>query len=261
MTFFEKIRLGFKSFSKAHQFIKQHRLWHFVYIPGIINAILFFLFINWVTSSITEWIDGVFSFDCDDGGVLGWFCSIFSFLTGFLEYFIRWMLYAALIGVYLFIYKSIILLLYSPVLAYLIEVVEKKHKGIDTPFKLEQFLKDTVRGIVLATRGILLEGLIIIIIALFILAFVPIINIIQPILMWLVSSYFLGVSMLDYALERKGLNVKESIIYSKQNKSLASSIGSVFQLVFLIPAIGWMVAPTYSAVAAYFAVDELDKGK
>jgi CysZ protein len=258
MTFFEKIGLGFKSFSKAHQFIKQHRLWHFVYIPGIINAILFFLFINWVTSSITEWIDGVFSFDCDDG-VLGWFCSIFSFLTSFLEYFIRWMLYAALIGVYLFIYKSIILLLYSPVLAYLIEVVEKKHKGIDTPFKLEQFLKDTVRGIVLATRGILLEGLIII--ALFILAFVPIINIIQPILMWLVSSYFLGVSMLDYALERKGLNVKESIIYSKQNKSLASSIGSVFQLVFLIPAIGWMVAPTYSAVAAYFAVDELDKGK
>ena len=207
----------------------------------------------------TEWIDGVFSFDCDDGGVLGWFCSIFSFLTGFLEYFIRWMLYAALIGVYLFIYKSIILLLYSPVLAYLIEVVEKKHKGIDTPFKLEQFLKDTVRGIVLATRGILLEGLIII--SLVILAFVPIINIIQPILMWLVSSYFLGVSMLDYTLERKGLNVKESIIYSKQNKSLASSIGSVFQLVFLIPAIGWMVAPTYSAVAAYFAVDELDKGK
>ena len=257
MAFFEKIGLGFKSFSTAHQFIKQHRLWHFVYIPGIINAIFFFLFINWVTSNITEWVDGVFGFDC--GGVLGWFCSIFSFLTGFLEYFIRWMLYTALIGVYLFIYKSIILLLYSPVLAYLIEVVEKKHKGIDTPFKLEQFLKDTVRGIVLATRGILLEGLIII--ALLIMTFVPIINIIQPILMWLVSSYFLGVSMLDYALERKGLNVKESIIYSKKNKSLASSIGSVFQVVFLIPAIGWMVAPTYSAVAAYFAVDELDKGK
>ena len=55
--------------------------------------------------------------------------------------------------------------------------------------------------------------------------------------------------------------VAKAEIYSKQNKSLASSIGSVFQLVFLIPAIGWMVAPTYSAVAAYFAVDELDKGK
>ena len=258
MTFFEKLRLGFKSFSKAHQFIKQHRLWHFVYIPGVVNAIFFLLFINWVTSSITEWVDGIFSFDCDDS-FLGWFCSIFSFLTNFLEYFIRLMLYTALIGVYLFIYKSIILLLYSPVLAYLIEVVDKKHKGIDTPFKLEQFLKDSVRGIVLATRGILLEGLIII--ALIIMAFVPIINIIQPILMWLVSSYFLGVSMLDYALERKGLNVKESIIYSKQNKSLASSIGSVFQLVFFIPAIGWMLAPTYSAIAAYFAVDELDKGK
>ena len=156
MTFFEKLRLGFKSFSKAHQFIKQHRLWHFVYIPGVVNAIFFLLFINWVTSSITEWVDGIFSFDCDDS-FLGWFCSIFSFVTNFLEYFIRLMLYTALIGVYLFIYKS--------------------------------------------------------------------------------------------------------IIYSKQNKSLASSIGSVFQLVFFIPAIGWMLAPTYSAIAAYFAVDELDKGK
>lgn len=258
MTSLEKIGLGFRSFSKAHKFIKQYRLWHFVFIPGIINAIFFLLFINWVTSNITEWVDGIFSFDCGDG-ILGWFCSLFSFLTSFLEYFIRWILYTALIGVYLFVYKSIILLLYSPVLAYLIEVVDKKHRGIDTPFKLEQFLKDTVRGIVLATRGILLEGLVVI--ALLIMAFVPIINIIQPILMWLVSSYFLGVSMLDYALERKGLNVKESIIYSKKNKSLASSIGSVFQLVFLVPAIGWMVAPTYSAVAAYFAVEELDKEK
>lgn len=258
MTFLEKIGLGFRSFSKAHKFIKQYRLWHFVFIPGIINAIFFLLFINWVTSNITEWVDGIFSFDCGDG-ILGWFCSLFSFLTSFLEYFIRWILYTALIGVYLFVYKSIILLLYSPVLAYLIEVVDKKHRGIDTPFKLEQFLKDTVRGIVLATRGILLEGFVVI--ALLIMAFVPIINIIQPILMWLVSSYFLGVSMLDYALERKGLNVKESIIYSKKNKSLASGIGSVFQLVFLVPAIGWMVAPTYSAVAAYFAVEELDKEK
>jgi hypothetical protein len=39
---------------------------------------------------------------------------------------------------------------------------------------------------------------------------------------------------------------------------LATGIGSVFQLVFLIPFLGWMFAPTYSVVAAYFAVEELE---
>jgi TRAP-type mannitol/chloroaromatic compound transport system permease small subunit len=54
------------------------------------------------------------------------------------------------------------------------------------------------------------------------------------------------------------MNVRESIIYSKKHKSLATGIGSVFQLVFLIPFLGWMFAPTYSVVAAYFAVEELE---
>ena len=63
--------------------------------------------------------------------------------------------------------------------------------------------------------------------------------------------------MHDYTLEKRGMNVKESINYTKKNKSLAAGIGSVFQLIFLIPFLGWMIAPTYSVIAAYFAVDEL----
>lgn len=256
MGFSTKVSIAFKSFGVANSFIAKHKLWAFIVIPGIINVALFYFSFNWFIDSVSGWITSLLELECGDGA-FSWFCSSFNSISGFFAFFIRWILYFAFIGIYLYVYKNLILLIYSPVLAYLIELVEKKHKGINEPFKLEQFLKETVRGVILAIRGLLVEGLVIIV--LFILAFIPIINLIQPVLMWLVSAYFLGVSMLDYTLERKGYNVRESINYSKKHKSLATGIGSVFQLVFLIPFVGWMIAPTYSVVAAYFAVEELDK--
>jgi len=255
MTISKKIGIAFRSFGSANRFIKKHNLWHFVYIPGVLNIFLFYFSFNWFIGGVANWVSGIFDLDCEDG-YFTWLCYGISAIAGFLEVFVKWFLYVAFIGLYLSIYKSILLIMYSPVLAYLVEIVEKKHKGIDEPFKMQQFIQDTVRGIILAIRGLFVEGLAVI--ALFIMAFIPIINIIQPFLLWLVSAYFLGVSMLDYTLERKGMNVRESIIYSKKHKSLATGIGSVFQLVFLIPFLGWMFAPTYSVVAAYFAVEELE---
>lgn len=255
MNAFEKIGVAFRSYGSAHRFIKKHKLWHFVYIPGILNIILFYFTFNWFISSVASWVAGIFEMDCEDG-TMAWFCLFVSSVAILLKFFVKLFLYAAFIGVYLTVYKSLLLIIYSPVLAYLIEIVDKKHLGVDEPFRMQQFIKDTVRGIVLAVRGLLVESLAVIV--LFIMAFIPIINWIQPILLWIVIAYFLGVSMMDYTLERKGLNVRESINYSKKHKSLSIGIGSVFQLVFLIPFIGWMIAPTYSAVAAYFAVEELN---
>lgn len=252
----KKLFIAFKSFGTANSFISKHKLWAFIIIPGLLNVALFYFSFHWFINNVSDWITNLFEMECADGS-FSWLCITFTNLVGFLSFFIRWVLYFAFIGVYLYIYKNLILLIYSPVLAFLVELVERKDKGINEPFKLEQFLKETVRGIILAARGLLVEGLVVIV--LFVLAFIPIINLVQPILMWLVSAYFLGVSMIDYTLERKGYNVRDSINYSKRHKSLATGIGSVFQLVFLIPFVGWMIAPAYSVVAAYFAVEELDK--
>lgn len=252
----KKISIAFKSFGTAHSFIGEHKLWKFIVIPGLLNVAIFYLSFSWFLSNVSDWVTSFLEFDCGDGS-FSWICTSLSAITGLLSFFIRWILYGTFIGFYLYLYKNFILFIYSPVLAYLVEIVERKHKGIKEPFKLEQFLKETVRGIILAARGLLVEGLVVVV--LFILAFIPIVNMVQPILLWLVSAYFLGVSMIDYSLERKGLNVSDSIIYNKRHKSLATGIGSVFQLVFLIPFVGWMIAPTYSVVAAYFAVEGLEK--
>ena len=67
--------------------------------------------------------------------------------------------------------------------------------------------------------------------------------------------------MMDYSLERKQLTAKSSVDYIKSNKSMAMGIGSVFQLMCFVPVIGWMFAPTYAAVAAYFSIEELERIK
>ena len=258
MTISQKIGIAFRSFGRANNFIKKHNLWHFVYLPGILNIVLFYFSFNWFIGSVASWVTGIFDLDCESEH-FRWLCYSISTIASLLEFFVKWFLYVAFIGLYLSVYKSVLLIMYSPVLAYLVELVEKKHKGIDEPFRMEQFIKDTVRGIVLAIRGLFAEGLAVLF--LFIMAFVPIINIVQPVLLWLVGAYFLGVSMLDYTLEKKGMNVSDSIKYSKKNKSLVIGIGTVFQLVFFIPFLGWMFAPSYSVVAAYFAVEELENIK
>jgi len=250
----QNLSVVFRSYLSANRFIRENNLWHFVYIPGIINIILFYFSFNWFISSVETWIKGIFEFSCQDA-YIPWLCSVLSVSTVLLNFLVKWFLHIAFIGLYLSIYKSILLVIYSPVLAYLVDILEKKYRGVKEPFRMEQFIKDVVRGIVLAIRGLFLEG--VAVLGLFLLALIPIVNLIQPIIIWFLSAYFLGVSMLDYTLEKKGMNIKESIIYTKKNKSLAFGIGTIFQLIFLIPFLGWMIAPTYSVIAAYFAVDKL----
>lgn len=253
-----KLGIAFYSFKTAHSFLKKHNLRRFIIIPGILNILLFYFSFNWFLDNVSEWVLGFFDLDCSNiDGFWSWICAFVSSTAGVFEVILKYFLYASFVGIYLFLYKNLILFIYSPVLAYLIEIVEKKDKGINAPFRMEQFIKETVRGLILALRSLFVEGIVFFILLLMI--FVPIINLFQPLLIWIVSAYFLGVSMLDYTLERKGYNIKESINYSKKNKSLAVGIGSVFQVMFIVPFVGWMVAPTYTVVAAYFAVNQLEK--
>ena len=126
-------------------------------------------------------------------------------------------------------------------------------------FYLQQFINDIVRRMKLALRNTLLELLCVVLILL--ITLIPIINLFQPIIFWMLSAYFIGFSMMNYSLEIRQLTVKSSVSYIKRNKSIATGIGSVFQLMYFVPIIGWMFAPRYAAVAAYFTIEELERLK
>lgn len=172
----------------------------------------------------------------------GWLVKSLGFLIAFGARFI-------LFYIYTLVYKNIVLIIMSPMLAFLSERVEELYLGKSYPFHVGQFIKDVLRGIRIAFRNLIRELFAIALATLFL-------GPLSPIVAFLVESYYYGFSMIDYSNERRKLTVKQSIAYIHRNRGMALGNGLVFYGLFLIPFLGWMVAPALGLVAATLGVLE-----
>lgn len=254
--FFKQLLIGYKSYWEAFIFIIKHGLvWYFI-IPLVLN-ILFFIggagatikLISWTTEAFKTWID----FDTKNFWGHEYLNDILFALIGILLtvfFFIAFM----------YIGGHLIMILFSPLLSFVSEKVDKILTGSDYPFEWKQFFSDVWRGVIIATRNLTIE--LAFMVLMLIVSFIPVVGIISPIVMFVVSSYFFGFSFMDYTNERKGLSVSESVKYVRQNKGLALSNGSLFSLSLLIPFCGASIATfitILSTVAATLAIHKVDK--
>jgi len=145
----------------------------------------------------------------------------------------------------LFKYATLILL--SPFLSFLSEKVEKEEFGIETPFSLGQMFRDIIRALRINLLNFLKEMALTI--ALFILAFIPLVGIISPFLILLVQSYFLGYGLMDYNAERWQYSFAETEKWMRKNRPAVITVGLFFYALFLIPVLGWILAPAWSVIA------------
>jgi CysZ protein len=139
-------------------------------------------------------------------------------------------------------------------------VVEEKITGTVYPFVLSQFLNDILRGIRIALRNFTIEFLLIGLFTLLGFFIGPFAIFIVPIL-WVVSAYFYGFSMIDYTCERKRLSVKQGIAFVREHRALAVANGSLYALLDMVPIIGLMVAPINAVVGATTALLSIEKSK
>lgn len=238
---------SFKYF-KAFRFVKKHKLWGFVIVPGLVNVAMLIAIVYasfYFSDQLKEAIlDQAFAWlDCLPNFMLDSIVFIISIL-------IRFVLFA----IYIYIYKTLIMILLSPMLSYLAEKVRLILTGEEKPFGLEQLINDSLRGIRIAFRSLGMELLAYLIIL--ILMFVPIVQFFTPILLILVQTYFHGFSMLDYCMEARGYDYKESIAEIRKKKLLAIGNGIGFYFLTLMPIVGWMFAPTLGVVSAYLSLEE-----
>lgn len=248
---FKRFGLGLSTYVDAHHLIVKHNLWRYLLMPGIINVILFSLFI---------W--GVFSFaDYTSAAVLDWVGlsepieGFFKYLKQILFFVIGFIIKIVLLIMYLSVYKYITLILLSPILAMLSERTERILTGKEFNINAVQFVKDIARGIKIALRNLFIE-----ILCMFIgylLMFVPIVNLFIPFVLFFISSYFMGFSMIDYNNERHKLSIPQSLTFVRSNKGMATGNGFIFNLMFMVPFIGWLVAPGYATVAATIATHKV----
>ena len=240
----KEIIIAFQSFGEANLFIRQHKMFKWIIIPGIIYTLLFIvamiLFaqsangaVNWLSQQlrIEPWLQKE----------RNPFLAFIFVMTGIMLRLVLFLFYFAL-------FKYLILIIGSPVFAYLSEKTEAIIENREYKFDMKQILPDAKRSIRLALRNagwqtVYMVGIIF-------LSLIPVIGWITPLIAIIVECYYYGFSMLDYGLAKNDFNLQKSIFYSGRHKGLSIGNGIVFYLMHAVI----IFAPAFAIIASSLSV-------
>jgi CysZ protein len=243
----KEIVIAVQSWGEAQRFIQKHRLFKWIIIPGIIYTLLFILgmiffwpsadnIVSWVSRrlSIETWLQNKGS---------AWLSFIFV-MTGM-------MLRLILVLFYFSLFKYFILIIGSPLFAYLSEKTEAIIEEKEHSFNWPELKKDCRRSSKLALRNCVWQSLYLF--GLILLSLVPVIGWITPVIALLMEGYYFGFSMLDYSYARGGFTPAQSIQFTGRHKGLAIGNGLLFYLMHVVI----FLAPAYAIIAATVCVHKI----
>lgn len=243
---------GFSSFFQAFGFIFQHRMARWYLVPAILWVVLFFgttfSLAAWLEPYVELWLENTFGIQIDADSSH----ESKNWLKILLQYSIAWSLKIILWYAFSRFMKYIILIITSPLMAYLSEKTEEILTGNEYPFDFAQLLKDSLRGILITIRNLFIE-LTFMALAFGVAFVMPALVPFTTAGLFIVSSYFMGFSMFDYITERQKMNIKDSVNWMRKNKSMVTGLGVAYNLMSFIPVADWMIAPVNGSVGAVLA--------
>lgn len=243
----KEIVIAVQSWGEARLFIRQHKLFKWIVIPGIIYTLLFitgmyFFFTS--SNEVVSWISSQLNIESWLQKERNPFLSFLFVMTGM-------MLRLILVLLYFSFFKYVILIIGSPVFAYLSEkteaIIENKEHTISWP----DLRKDCFRSIKLAFRNCGWQTFYII--ALIFLSLIPVVGWITPVIALLMECYYFGFSMLDYSFARIKFTPARSIAFTSRHKGLAVGNGLLFYLMHVLI----ILAPAYTIIAATLSVHKV----
>jgi CysZ protein len=243
----KEIVIAIQSWGEARRFIREHHLFRWIIVPGIIYTLLFIvgMYFFWTSS------DNVVSWVSDKLGVEAWlqkersaWLSFFFLMTGM-------MLRLILVLFYFSLFKYLILIIGSPVFAYLSEKTESIIEGKEHTLNWADLKKDVKRSTRLVLRNAGWQSIYLFLLIL--LSLVPLIGWITPIIALFMECYYFGVSMLDYSFARINFTPAQSIKFTGRHKGLAIGNGWLFYLMHIVI----VLAPAYAVIAATLSVHKV----
>ncbi len=246
----KEIVIAVQSWGEAHRFIQKHKLFRWIIIPGIIYTLLF------IAGMIFFWksADSVWSWVSSQLNIEGWLQKERSPWLSFLFVMTGVMLRLTSVLFYFSFFKYIILIIGSPVFAYLSEKTEAIIEGKEHSFNWSELKKDCTRSIKLALRNGGWQT--VYLIALVLLSLIPLIGWITPLIALLMECYYFGFSMLDYSLARNSFTPSQSIHFTGRHKGLAIGNGVLFYLAHIVIPF----APAYAVIAATLTIQKVKTG-
>ncbi len=245
----KEIVIAVQSWSEAHRFIQQHRLFRWILIPGIIYSILFVLgmLLFWKSAnSVWSWVSDQLNIELFLQKERNQWLSFLFVMAGVMLRLVSVLFYFSL-------FKYLILIIGSPVFAYLSEKTEAIIEKKEHHFNWSELKKDCRRNIKLALRNCGWQSFYLLILIL--LSLIPIVGWITPIIALLMECYYFGFSMLDYSFARVNFTPAQSIAFTGRHKGLAIGNGLLFYLMHIVV----ILAPAYAIIAATLSVHKVKK--
>jgi CysZ protein len=243
----KEIVITIQSWGEAHRFISKHNLWKWVLIPGLIYTILFITAMYFFGKSATA----VIEYFTHILRLSDWIQKFENSFLGFLFTFTGIILWLVLLLLYFSFFKYICLIIGAPAFAYLNRKTELIIEGSEEAPAWADIRAEAARGIYIAMRNcgwqtIYLLGFVI-------LALIPVVGWITPLIVLVVECYYYGFSMLDYGFARNKYSTTQSIQFVGQHKGLATGNGFLFYLTHALI----IFAPAYAIVAATLTVHKV----
>ncbi|HLG40036.1 MAG TPA: EI24 domain-containing protein, partial [Chitinophagaceae bacterium] len=192
----KEIVIAFQSWREANRFIEKNKLWKWILISGIVYTALFVIGMYFFWRSA----DDAVTWASDQMRIETWLQRKRSGWLSFFFVMMGMMLRLILVLFYFSLFKYLILIIGSPVFAYLSEkteaIIENKKHSLDW----KELKKDAARSIRMALRNCLLQ--ILYFAGLVLMSLLPLIGWITPIIAILIECYYYGFSMLDYSFAR-----------------------------------------------------------
>ena len=262
MSLLTQFFMALGQFFKAFAFIRKNKLRHYYLYPLILGVTLFTIAVygSW------HYIDLLSDYIID---LLGWELNSIDKNLGLWEntkrvginvgeFLLFLILKISLIYLFLKANKYIVLILLSPVMAFLSEKTEEILTGNTYPFVMKQFLKDIWRGVLVASRNFFIEMSLTIVLLILGLMFAWLSPFVSVILFF-IGAYFYGFSTFDYINERQKRSIKESVSYLNLNKGAVLGNGTLYSLFMFIPVIGTIYGPLNATVGAILVDHEINE--
>jgi len=243
----KEIVIAIQGWEDARLFIKQHKLFRWIVIPGIIYTVLFIsgmLFFWYSSDAVVSWISNKLSIEA-------WLQKERNEWLSFLFVMTGMMLRLILVLFYFSFFKYLILIVGSPVFAFLSEKTESIIEGKEYHFNWSVLRKDCFRNIRLSLRNCGWQS--VYLFSLVLLSLVPVAGWITPVIALLMEAYYFGFSMLDYSFARVNFSPAQSIAFTGRHKGLAIGNGMLFYLMHILI----ILAPAYAVIAATLSVHKM----
>ncbi len=203
------------------------------------------MFIFWQSSdTVVSWISQRLRIEA-------WLQAERSEWLSFLLVMTGMMLRLILVLFYFSFFKYLILIIGSPLFAYLSEKTEAILEGKEYTFDWSSIRRDCARSIRLDLRNCGWQS--VYLLALILLSMIPVAGWITPVIALLIECYYFGFSMLDYSFARARLTPEQSIRFMGEHKGLAIGNGFLFYIMHILI----LLAPAYAVIAATLSVHKM----